>query len=804
MTSSNLLFTTKANTLEFFKLKIKKSKIEESYSFRVEEWIKNKELILNNIKKSFSKKIVVRSSAIGEDSFNESEAGKFKTILNVNPTKRKNVTETIEQVIKSYGMKGKQNKLHQILIQNQTLNSITSGVIFTKTLENGSPYYVINFEEGTSTDSVTKGISGNTIKIYNKISEKLIPKKWRKLILAIKEIEKLSKNNALDIEFAITKNNIIIFQVRPLTTIKNNITSDSIQYVHNEIKKNQRKVLQFQNKLLQDETLIFSNMADWNPAEIIGSNPRKLDYSLYNFLIMKNSWSKGRKMLGYSNSNNHLMQEFSGSPYVNVNASFDSLLPSKLDKKFQKKIIKYFLIKLQQKPHLHDKVEFEILFTCYDFSLRKRMKEMENYGFTKKELGVLENELIDFTNKLIKLTPNILTKTNASLAILEKKRKEAKNELGDYKNKLFKAKNLLKNCKKYGAVNFAAIARLAFVAKTLLNGVPEISNITKHEIDIFMNSISTSVTEFQNDLFNLKTRKLKKREFLDKYGHLRPGTYDITVNRYDKMPEFLNSLKFLDIKKPVKTQKFKKNIEKIVEEYGLIFDEIDFFTFIKNTIQIREKVKFEFTKSLSDVIELIADAGKELGFSRKQLANLSLSDILKYETMSKKKLIDYWKKKSISNNQRTQNNTFIQLPPILFSSHDFNIIQHYIAKPNFITNVELTSNTVLLDSLENLEKIQSKIVIIQNADPGYDWIFTKKPAGLITKYGGVASHMAIRCAELGLPAAIGCGDILFDKLKISEKIHLDCKNENILILNYKQKNNFSEEKNLLKSLGYIR
>ena len=270
------------------------------------------------------------------------------------------------------------------------------------------------------------------------------------------------------------------------------------------------------------------------------------------------------------------------------------------------------------------------------------------------------------------------------------------------------------------------------------------------------------------------------------------------------MPEFLNSLKLLDIKKPVKTQKFKKNIEKIVEEYGLIFDEIDFFTFIKNTIQIREKVKFEFTKSLSDVIELIADAGEELGFSRKQLANLSLSDILKYETMSKKKLIDHWKKKSISNNQRTQNNTFIQLPPILFSSHDFNIIQHYIAKPNFITNAELTSNTVLLDSLENLEKIQSKIVIIQNADPGYDWIFTKKPAGLITKYGGVASHMAIRCAELGLPAAIGCGDILFDKLKISEKIHLDCKNENILILNYKQKNNFLEEKNLLKSLGYIR
>ena len=64
--------------------------------------------------------------------------------------------------------------------------------------------------------------------------------------------------------------------------------------------------------------------------------------------------------------------------------------------------------------------------------------------------------------------------------------------------------------------------------------------------------------------------------------------------------------------------------------------------------------------------------------------------------------------------------------------------------------------------------------------------------------------MAIRCAELGLPAAIGCGEILFDKLKISSKITLDCRNNDILILEYKQKNDFSEEKKLLKSLGYIK
>ena len=94
--------------------------------------------------------------------------------------------------------------------------------------------------------------------------------------------------------------------------------------------------------------------------------------------------------------------------------------------------------------------------------------------------------------------------------------------------------------------------------------------------------------------------------------------------------------------------------------------------------------------------------------------------------------------------------------------------------------------------------------MIENADPGFDWIFSKNPSGLITKFGGMASHMAIRCAELNLPAAIGCGEILFNQLKQSEKISLDCKNMDILILNFKEKNDYSDERKLLKSLGYIK
>ena len=51
--------------------------------------------------------------------------------------------------------------------------------------------------------------------------------------------------------------------------------------------------------------------------------------------------------------------------------------------------------------------------------------------------------------------------------------------------------------------------------------------------------------------------------------------------------------------------------------------------------------------------------------------------------------------------------------------------------------------------------LNDKIVLIEGADPGYDWIFTTRFVGLITKFGGANSHMAIRCAEMQIPAAIG-------------------------------------------------
>ena len=66
------------------------------------------------------------------------------------------------------------------------------------------------------------------------------------------------------------------------------------------------------------------------------------------------------------------------------------------------------------------------------------------------------------------------------------------------------------------------------------------------------------------------------------------------------------------------------------------------------------------------------------------------------------------------------------------------------------------------------------MVLIESADPGYDWIFSYNIAGLITKYGGAASHMAIRSAEYGIASIIGCGEDIFDEISNYNKIFIDC------------------------------
>ncbi len=768
------IISTKAETLKALKPLLKKSRIENILSFTVSDWKNRKEKIIKGIQQKFSGKIIVRSSAINEDSLETSMAGCFKSVLDVNPGDMKQTEKAIREVINSYRSQVSESSFNQVLVQEQTTDIAMSGVAFTRTLESNAPYYVINYDDSTGkTDTVTKGIANKTIKISR--FAKQMPENMKKILEAIKEIEEKIPNIGLDIEFAINKKGeVIIFQARPLAgSIHDDEKDAEIAGRISSLKARFQELSRRKKHLCGDES-IFADMPDWNPAEIIGDNPNRLDFSLYDYIITDSAWHKARSSQDYYNVDPaKLVILFGNKPYIDVRNSFNSFTPNSISQFLREKLVCFYCNKLKKNPQLQDKVEFDIVYSCYELGFDERAKELTEAGFSKQDIHKIRNSLVDLTNNLVMNSKATIRKDLDSLKEMEDNRKKIFNKYpDDVVGLLNNAKSLLDDCRDKGTVQFSRLARLAFIGKILLRSLVKKGIISNQAYDDFMNSIKTVASEI-NEHFRLMTAGAMSREdFLKRYAHLRPGTYDITSQRYDANPDLLKAInsKHLETKQMPFVLAGEKKIDSILKKEGLKFNSSELFEFIREALESREYAKFEFTKNLSDAIELIASAGEKMGFTRKELSLLDIDDLFFSNITNRDELTRYWQGQINKRMKEREINNRLVLPPIIFSDEDFDVINYYQPKPNYITQKKVRAEFV---SPEDISRIEGRIVLIENGDPGYDWIFTRKPAGLITKYGGVASHMAIRCAEFGIPAAIGCG-VLFDQLKNSDGAVLDC------------------------------
>jgi len=715
---------TKADTLDALKPLLKKSLIEKSVIFSVKDWLYNKEKILNKLKREFSGKVVIRSSALNEDTLRTSMAGYYTSVLNIPVEDTKAIINAVTQVINAYNDSDDNYEQNQILIQKQTKDVLISGVVFTRKLETNSPYYVINYDDSGSTDSVTSGKADKKVEIMRNIESKNCPKIWRTLIQVIGEIESLLPDMPLDIEFAITKRNkVVIFQVRPLAV--NRLLSKKMDVNIFDVIDEMERSFETGNA--------YSDMAFWNPAEMIGTLPNKLDYSLYKYIITDKHWDTALSTMGYHDVNPAtLMVEFGGKPYIDLKLTFNALLAGKLSKDIREKLVQFYFNKLFKHPELHDKVEFEIMHNCYYPCFKDSLKELTRNGFSQQEVNVIERVVKLHTNRIFKESMYWFAEAEHGIEELNKSRTSILKQV-NYKSVdslICGIKRLLDSCIDSGTIDFSRMARMAFIGNIWLKSMVKKGMITKEFYDSYLKSISV----------------VKIGE------HLRPGTYNITSLRYDKNPS-IEKVMQIQKKTKVKIPDILKGKER----------------FIRKSIEMRELVKFEFTKNLSDAIELIAELGKLTGFTRAEMTQLDIETIITSKGRGEKDIKELWRFIIDARKKQRTINEKLSLPPILFSKLDFEVVPTYIAKPNFITR-----KIIEAEIANDLKDIEHKVVVIQNADPGYDWIFSRNIKGLVTCYGGVASHMSIRCAELGIPAAIGCGTEFYKKIRDGKYMNLNC------------------------------
>jgi len=757
--------------------------VPETHILNVSDWMRNQANCLKVLDNKFgTSSLVVRSSASDEDGVNSAKAGEYDSVLNVSSKDRKLLATSIEKVVHSYLSKGLVVEEQEVLIQSMVTDVDCSGVIFTHDLNTGAPYYVVNYDDSSgSTESVTSGsgeYSNRTLYIHRSSVDKIKSARFKVLIDAVKQLESIIGCDFLDIEFAINKNlQTFLLQVRYITT-QPNWNRGIVRSINFELLgvssfvKNRLKRIDG----VYGDSSVLGQMPDWNPAEMIGRAPRSLSLSLYRKLITDNAWRIARERMGYCVPKGQpLMVSLAGQPFIDTRLSFHSYLPKGLPSSMATKLVNEWIERLKKNPQLHDKVEFDVAITTFTFDLDEQI--------AKLGLSLNEDEREVFKKKLIELFyPLISGNGQGSIKEALQDIEYLSNiELPSRQAGPLGLKIIIDDCVNFGTIPFSILARHGFIAKSLLLSLVSLDIISYEDMNNFLADVRTIAGDMLDDLNSVKIGEKSNSDFMKKFGHLRPGTYDILSLRYDQTDSFnsqeINSGSSGEIKSKFEfSPDQRQKIESLLIENnftGVSFDKL--INYIKEAISGREYGKFVFTKSVSAMLEIIADFGELNNLSRDEMSHVPVDEILNVGIESSRETTEE-KLRTIASENKSRHivTSAIRLPQVLSDIADVHIIPFQVSLPNFITTKKINSSSLYLGLHQSSNDLSDKIVLIENADPGYDWIFSHPISGLITKYGGANSHMAIRCAEFGIPAAIGCGEQRFDRLVNSGTISLDC------------------------------
>ena len=779
---------TKARMLQFLKDKNSGINILPAYIVDSSEFLTDRSKVLHEIWEIFQgQELIVRSSSSKEDGSEWSEAGKYKSIMSVRTVEE--LDRAIKEVYESY----QTEENEEILVQPMLKNTVKSGVVFTVDMETMADYYVINYESGDDTEAVTSGKSKElkTFIAYKNHSTDSYDEDLGNVISTCREIEKELETGCLDIEFAVTEEHkVYIFQVRPIARGKKqkyeNINlEDPLRRIYKKVQK-----LSKPHPFLLGDTTCFGVMPDWNPAEILGVRPKKLAISLYKELVTDNVWAHQRWDYGYRDLTMHpLMVSFCGIPYIDTRITFNSFIPRNLSQSIAEKLVNYYLYRLKKYPAYHDKIEFEIVFSCFYFGISDKLKGLLQQGFNENELKRIEFSLLQLTNKIIHPQKGLYKKDLEKADILEQNYNKIVHSEISIVDKIYW---LIEECKTYGTLPFAGVARAGFIAIQFVRSFVDIGILTKDEMDRFMNSMDTINKKMTRDWMKCQLGMMEKQEFLEKYGHIRPGTYDIMSPRYDeKFEEYfsLSEEKSADGKviEGVSSDIFDeyklRQIQMQLDENGLEITAMELLTFIREAVEGREYSKYVFTKAVSCILKLVEELGQRVGIEKQELAHLDISIVKQlYVDLYYGDIGAVFRENIEHNKEQYECAKRIKLPSIIVDKEDvyhFHMLQE---EPNFVTQKKVVSDTVELINGE--ENVEHKIVFIQSAAPGYDFLFTKHIGGLITQFGGANSHMAIRCAELGIPAIIGAGEQNYNHWKKSRKLEIDCCKHQVINLDF--------------------
>lgn len=740
----------KSGALAWFASQLRTGRIPPFQAWPVHQWRSHPASILTACEQQFgdTAALAVRSDAGAEDSPWNSRAGEFLSLLNVAPSQRGTSIDTVANSLPGHPD-------DRVMVQAMVSFILFAGVASTHRVADGAPWYCLDIAPHDSAAVTSGRASGRQLAVAREEAlaadgmRALSPPETLALAL-LQEVERLANAQPLEIEFAITRDagrlQAWLLQARPIT-----LAGRWPSAAHPTLCR--LPSLDFLNApdpipgMMGQRTLL-SLMSDWNPAELLGAHPRPLALSLFNRLIGHGIWWQARAELGYAKPHDPLiplLRPLHGRPLVDVRRSANSMLPRALPVQTGQRLVDLWIDQLDAQPELHDKVEFQVYRTVRDFCPAKVMARHWSPLLGAAAWEHWESALGALTRNMTAIGPgSSLARYLGAIGRLEDESVQG----GDWAG-------LLAACQR-GTLAFAALARIAFAAEAQLRSAIALNALSPERATALRAAGRSSPVRSGSGA--------DAASFIARHGHLRPGTFDITQRTWAASayrPPLARSAPAPPAFELRGAE--RRDLQTLLHEAGLTLDADAWVRFVQQSASGREWGKFVFSRHLSAAMDCILAMLGRSGLDSDCASWLTVEQLIQGQDLPAARQARYWHAMAHAAQLQHRAEGMLIISPILRGHADRVVADSLGVLPNFVGQNVATGPVVVLEQAQAgaPAPLRDAIVVLRQADPGFDWLFDFGIAGLITAWGGANSHMAIRCAEFGLSAAIGCGEAVY-------------------------------------------
>ena len=738
--------------------KIENLEILKKHSFPVPEFVtvnRNTNIEELDIPWQFC---AVRSSASIEDGENSSFAGQFDTYLNVPKeevyTKIKKCFDSMENngvrtYAKQHGLEMDQTDMHVIV--QKMIASEYSGVCFTANPQGILNEMVIVVGKGTGDNVVEDKV--DTTSYYYNLTDKIYYYEGKEDILSEEMVNKMVElaskmqpilGELLDIEFAITGNDIHILQARPITTLSNEhplildnsnivesypglsmpLTCSFVNIVYSGIFKSiSRRVLKNEKELSKYDS-VFANM--------VGNANGRIYYKISNwytvikFMPMNKKiipiWQDmmGVKIKQYDKDAVKLPKFVRLKTYFNVISEMWNVSKNmkKLNEDF-KRINNSFYDKYHDEITSSELVKlyhelYDTLLSCWDVTLLNDIYAFLFTGLVKKRMGESGNQVISGISNIESLKP---IREMVRLAY-------DKNHIDEKEYE----KRFAEYIKDFGDRN---LEELKLESKTFRSN-PELLT----EKILQYNEDKEKLTDMYNKLMHDEPTTIKLKginRFLAKKA--AKGIANREISRLNRSRIFgIIRLMFTKI-----GDEFAKKdiLEETLDIFWLTVEEI--FDLVEKNSEITNVKKMVKDRKAEYELYACLPAYQRLIFAEKE----------------------FDKKHRSVNAHRV----FADQSKLFGTPCSDGIVE---------------GETLVVTDVTKVKDYKDKILVTKMTDPG--WVFLLVGAkGVISEKGSLLSHTAIISRELKIPSIVGVEKLL-DTIKTGDKIRMNANTGEIEIL----------------------